>query len=1202
MAYVALGKALYDYVAQAEDELSLTEDDYLYILESDDPEWWKAKLRRLDQDGTPLQDDSDEGVVGLVPANYVEEAEPIRLSRALYDYEAQTEDELSMAEDELLRIYESDGLWLLVKKQGNDPLSGGEGRLGYVPANYVDDADAVDTGAAPVTEGEYDYAQPNGDANEDDDDDEDDDVSFSNPTAAASIPQISLPPIANIGKSDEIKMWPVSALDGKKKKKKGTLGIGNASLFFASESDKTPVQKISVLHITNYTLEKGKSLHLDLSPDAGVEESILDFHTGSKDAGNDIIKKLEASKANALTAAAAADRNAADPPVPPPAPAPPVAPLAPTPPAASTATLPPPTRTAAAVLPPPVRKTVSFQSQRPEAPETQDEHAIALYDFEAQGDDELSVAENEHLVILEKENDEWWKVRNDSGQEGVVPASYVEASDAAASAVGAGGAGAAAAAAASEEEESRQREEAEAAVVAEAERQREAAEAAEAAERHRRETEERRQREQQERTRRDALKAQPAPAPPKLTQRPSTTEVTRAAKNVSIPQGRSAPERPKDGGGRSKPSPNNTRMWTDRTGQFKVEAEFLGFNQGKIRLHKMNGVVIEVAVEKMSDGDINFLEEITGKKLQPNDDEIAASVSRRRESSRATQQMSSSGPSREERERERERRKEKEREQRRREQARSGPKRNVDWFEFFLAAGVDVDECTRYASAFERDKIDETVLGDLDSGTLRSMGLREGDIIRVNKLIDRKYRRNKHASSSSSSSRQSGKANANTAADLERQIKADEELARKLQDQESAARRGDSASPAPPQLFSGPDGTLKNNTRRGRPTPRTTSGSNVDPASLAAASESLARTATPPARAGTISPSTAPKRTGSSLANGFDDDAWTPRPPSTKPATPARPTVASPAPAATAAAPPAPTPPPALAPAAPANVSTPDPNSALFEKLAAMRPPSAGVSPRPGASPSPMSSFMGQNQAAYNPNAPRGPYAPVPANQGLLQPLVPTQGTGQFVPTKMQPQATGMMGMGGMQPQQTGWGNMGLIQPQMTGFNGMGGMNGMQSQATGFGQFNGGMMGSPSGFGAGGQLTMQQTGFPGMQPQATGFGGQFGGSAGGGGMSAQQMMAQQTGFGVGSQQQQQQQDDKEKFNASNIFQQMKSGQFAKDPNVAPQASDKYDALRPQPTGFQPGGVMPQFTGMNFGSQQQPFGNQQGGYGGYGGGY
>ena len=38
--------------------------------------------------------------------------------------------------------------------------------------------------------------------------------------------------------ADDIKTWSVSELDKKGKKKKGTLGIGNGSLFFASESDK----------------------------------------------------------------------------------------------------------------------------------------------------------------------------------------------------------------------------------------------------------------------------------------------------------------------------------------------------------------------------------------------------------------------------------------------------------------------------------------------------------------------------------------------------------------------------------------------------------------------------------------------------------------------------------------------------------------------------------------------------------------------------------------------------------------------------------------------------------------------------------------------------------------------------------------------------------------------------------------------------
>ena len=52
--------------------------------------------------------------------------------------------------------------------------------------------------------------------------------------------------------------------------------------------------------------------------------------------------------------------------------------------------------------------------------------AVVLYDFTADGDDELSVAEGEDLIVLERDSDDWWKVRNSKGREGVVPASYVE--------------------------------------------------------------------------------------------------------------------------------------------------------------------------------------------------------------------------------------------------------------------------------------------------------------------------------------------------------------------------------------------------------------------------------------------------------------------------------------------------------------------------------------------------------------------------------------------------------------------------------------------------------------------------------------------------------------------------------------------------------------------------------------------------------
>jgi actin cytoskeleton-regulatory complex protein SLA1 len=54
------------------------------------------------------------------------------------------------------------------------------------------------------------------------------------------------------------------------------------------------------------------------------------------------------------------------------------------------------------------------------------EFGNALYDFTADGDDELSISEGEKLTILERHSDEWWKCRNSKGVEGVVPGSYIE--------------------------------------------------------------------------------------------------------------------------------------------------------------------------------------------------------------------------------------------------------------------------------------------------------------------------------------------------------------------------------------------------------------------------------------------------------------------------------------------------------------------------------------------------------------------------------------------------------------------------------------------------------------------------------------------------------------------------------------------------------------------------------------------------------
>ena len=426
----------------------------------------------------------------------------------------------------------------------------------------------------------------------------------------------------------------------------------------------------------------------------------------------------------------------------------------------------------------------------------------------------------------------------------------------------------------------------------------------------------------------------------------------------------------------------------------------------------------------------------------------------------------------------------------------------VDWFDFFLNAGCDLDDCTRYASSFERDKIDEAILPDITEGTLRTLGLREGDIIRVNKAID--ARRPKAPAKPASSE------------------------VNLLGGDETGTPARATPSPGPPNLFSGPGGQLKN-ARRGRPTPSKTGSTApgaVDITAISTASEQIARSTTPlvanptPPPAVAASPAQAPPpRSGSAVASGFDDDAWTNRPSSTKPVAPTPPiperapsvpalpaTTLSPtsAPASIPRAPSAPVTQPAVAttPSASAGGGLAKTTDAdIFDQLARLsqlrvQTPSAGPapmsappapspaivspppalgynpglrgSPAPPLGPSLSLPIQGQPTGLTSQSGPRGPFAPVPANQGLLAPLVPTNtGFTGFVPARP---ATSPSFLGsqptGLQPQPTGFQP---FAPQPTGF-----QPNLAPQPTGF---------QPN-------LAPQPTGFqPSLAPQPTGYGG-----------------------------------------------------------------------------------------------------------------
>ena len=66
MPFIDVARAIFAYSPASNDELSIEEDDLLYVLEKGEDDWWKVKKK------VPGDDD---GPVGLVPRNYLEEVD-----------------------------------------------------------------------------------------------------------------------------------------------------------------------------------------------------------------------------------------------------------------------------------------------------------------------------------------------------------------------------------------------------------------------------------------------------------------------------------------------------------------------------------------------------------------------------------------------------------------------------------------------------------------------------------------------------------------------------------------------------------------------------------------------------------------------------------------------------------------------------------------------------------------------------------------------------------------------------------------------------------------------------------------------------------------------------------------------------------------------------------------------------------------------
>ncbi|EXJ74610.1 uncharacterized protein A1O5_02907 [Cladophialophora psammophila CBS 110553] len=800
MGFVAICTAIYDYHPQSTGELEIKEGELLYILEkSTEDDWWKAKKKAAGDD-----DDEPEG---LIPNNYVEDAKPAHTAKALYDYSRQTDEEVSFAEDAILNVYDtSDPDWTLVGI-GDD--------FGFAPANYIEissTAAAAAAAAAPaapapplrspsVRSRAYSnppIAEPEAPASP---------ISPARsvhspaanlarvlgggaPTSPTAARPISSPPPAiprqqfTPDASDEEEPAPalprrptstshepsqgplpsppynraipqpedeeaafrspggfhlynisemVSAM-GRRRKMPTTLGINIATgtIMLAPERSRDgPSQEWTADKMTHYSIE-GKHVFIEL-----VRPSkSLDLHAGARDTAEEIV--------SALGEIAGAQRAEG------------------------------------------LREVITAASSG-----GTHKKGKVLYDFMAQGDDEVTVGVGDEVIILDDtKSEEWWNVRRlKNGKEGVVPSSYIEVTGFT-----------------TIEPPSRSGANAGLSVIDQ-------------------------NRLEEERLAREAAKAEKARQDAELAR--SRSEIPQRGSSLADERPRRRGRRERDGreGGRSKPDPAKVRTWTDHSGTFKVEAEFLGVTGGKIHLHKVNGVKIAVPVTKMSPEDLDYVEQVTNEPIEEHIPVADLIKMKHRNQEHSNTRSGASVDAR----------------------ATEQPKiPEYDWFDFFLEAGVGPHQCDRYAQAMIRDSMDESVLPDITPETLRTLGFKEGDILKVMKFLDQKFARTR-----------------------------------------APTTNGINGESAQGGLFSGPGGTLHNNTRRGRPeTARSTS--DIVDADAFTPKEEEKR---PPSDARPTPLTQAPPR--EPVKSGFDDDAWTVKAPTHPPAASqptAAPAVATPPP------------------------------------------------------------------------------------------------------------------------------------------------------------------------------------------------------------------------------------------------------------------------------------------------------------------
>lgn len=170
--------------------------------------------------------------------------------------------------------------------------------------------------------------------------------------------------------------------------------VGNAMLCYGSETDKiSPVQQYPILDVNKYLFD-GKNLHIEIG---GSNSAILDLQASSKSEAKAIVVKITDSRNIAQIAGTQINASS------------------------------PSTTSPVAINNSNITSSGLETNNVAASSSNEPKWATTLYSFVAEGGEEVSVEENQQILVIDYERDDgWWRIKTEDGKSGIIPTSYVQ--------------------------------------------------------------------------------------------------------------------------------------------------------------------------------------------------------------------------------------------------------------------------------------------------------------------------------------------------------------------------------------------------------------------------------------------------------------------------------------------------------------------------------------------------------------------------------------------------------------------------------------------------------------------------------------------------------------------------------------------------------------------------------------------------------